>query len=98
MSRYLPSDREGPGRPKGSAWVRHLAAKYTEEAITALAEIARDMEQDGRTRLMAWNAILDRAHGKPAQTIGGEDGEPIKVEASGLLESLKRLADRNSGS
>lgn len=69
MSKYFQPNPAG--RPKSSAWVKHLAAKYTEEALTTLADIMRDADEDGRTRAMAAQALLDRAHGRPAQEING---------------------------
>lgn len=43
-------------------------------------------------RIKAANSILDRVYGKPTVAITGEDGGPLKIEASaGFLEALKRL-------
>lgn len=92
------------GRPKDSKWVRELASRRTEDAIRALTEaLSADHEwtdsngvshtqPDHKIRVLAANALLDRAWGKPRQEITGEDGGAIKVDASaGLLEALKRL-------
>jgi uncharacterized protein (UPF0147 family) len=66
MSKYFPN---AVGRPKSSQWVKHLAAKYTEEAIESIVKIARDEEVPANVRLAAWSAVMDRAHGKPAQEL-----------------------------
>lgn len=104
---FKPGQSGNPGgRPKDSAWVKHLAAKRTEDAIKALADALEATrlvvsakgdvvaeEPDHRVRVAAAQALLDRAHGKPAQAITGEDGGAVKVDTSaGLLETLKRLA------
>lgn len=80
------------GRPKLIAEVRELAGKQTTAAIKTLVECMASCEE-GRVRVAAASAILDRAIGKPTQAITGEDGGTIKVDNSaGLLEILKRLA------
>jgi hypothetical protein len=65
--------RPGAGRPQGSInranrELRDIAQAYTVEAIETLAHIMRSAESDA-TRLSAANALLDRAHGRPTQTI-----------------------------
>lgn len=78
---FQPGNKLG-GRPKDSKWVKHLASQRTEDAIRALTE-ALDAtrvlispkgevvgeEPDHRVRVMAANALLDRAHGKPSQEV-----------------------------
>lgn len=49
--------------------VAQLAKQYTREAITGLAAIARDKRAPAMARVSAWNAVLDRAYGKPAQQV-----------------------------
>lgn len=39
----------------------------------------------------AANAILDRVHGKPAQTVTGEDGKPLEVVID-ILGRLRKLS------
>lgn len=57
------------GRPKETADVRILARQYSAEAIKGLASIARDKKQPGTARAQAWNSLLDRGFGRPAQAI-----------------------------
>lgn len=49
-----------------------------------------------KDRIAAAKELLDRTDGKARQEITGEDGGPLKVDASaGLLEALKRLEGGN---
>lgn len=67
------------GQPKGLTDVRRLAAQHTEEAIGTLVEIARKGRSEP-ARVAAASAILDRAYGKPAQTVVGDPDNPVRVE------------------
>lgn len=76
--------RPGAGRPKGAvskvgADVRALALTHVADAVAGLAKIAKDAGAPPAARVAAWNAILDRAVGKPAQAITGEGGEGAVV-------------------
>ena len=70
------------GRQKALREVEELARKYSVKAIEGLVEIAENANAAAAARIAAWNAILDRAVGKPKQAVevSGEDGEPIAVE------------------
>jgi hypothetical protein len=57
------------GRPKAVEEVRELARELTTEAISILREIMRNTKAPPAARVSAANAILDRGHGKPPQTI-----------------------------
>lgn len=68
--------REGAGRPKGAANkatadIREAAQQYTDEALLVLAEVMREGDS-AAARVAAANAILDRGHGKPRQTIDAD--------------------------
>ena len=61
------------GRQKGTpnkatADVKAAAQVYSAEAIKTLAQIMRTGESEA-ARIAAANAILDRAHGKPTQSV-----------------------------
>jgi hypothetical protein len=61
------------GRRKGTpnkvtAEIREHAQQYTTEALDGLAQIARTSTSDA-ARVAAWNAILDRGHGRPVQAV-----------------------------
>lgn len=103
--------RPGAGRPKGSrnkatqahrATVRELAEAYAEEAISALVDVARN-GSDG-ARVSAAVALLDRAFGKPAQSVemSGKDGGPIQTEdvtrdAESFARRISSLAAAHAG-
>jgi hypothetical protein len=70
------------GRGKGSgnkigSDVRALARDHTADAIDTLANIMRDKAAPPQAQVMAANALLDRAWGKPTQAISGPDGGPL---------------------
>lgn len=67
-----PGERRG-GRKKGTpnkatAEVKALAGKYTEAAIKELARLATKAESEA-ARVAAIRELLDRAHGKPSQSV-----------------------------
>ena len=67
------------GRPKENGHVKELARQYTEAAIKALHDILVDAEAPHAARATAANSLLDRAWGKPAQQITGEDGGAVQI-------------------
>lgn len=68
-----------PGTPnKATSDVKAIAGQYSAEAVNILIEIARTSESDP-ARVSAAKEILDRAHGKPAQAIVGDEDQPIKT-------------------
>src|SRR5918995_1644717 len=68
------------GRPKVPAEVREAAMALTADAIRTLGEIMRDPKAPPATRVTAADKILDRALGRPAQTMD------VKSEKRDLLE------------
>lgn len=69
------------GRPKELAELKELAREHTPMAIEKLAEIAQVADSDA-ARVAAIKELLDRAWGKAAQAITGEDGEKLSVSVS----------------
>lgn len=68
------------GRPKVVADVRALAQAHVADAVAGLAAIANDRTAPPAARVAAWNAVLDRAVGKPPQAHTGEGGEgPVQI-------------------
>lgn len=82
--------REGAGRPKGAvnkatADIREAAQEYSEQALRVLVQVATAGESEA-ARVAAANAILDRAHGKPRQS--------VDVDANvGLVVEVVKFAD-----
>lgn len=59
-----------PGvRNKLTADVKEAAQAFTNDAIETLASIMRAEEQPAAARVAAANALLDRGHGKPQQSV-----------------------------
>jgi len=69
------------GLPKDLREVITLARSHTVTAITALAEIAGDSGAPCAARVSASEAILNRAWGKPKDTVElqGADGAPLPL-------------------
>lgn len=72
----------GKGRVKGSlnkatASIKALAQPYSADAIATLAAIMHDTTAPPPSRVAAASALLDRAHGKPAQALTGADDAPL---------------------
>lgn len=65
------------GRPKAEGEVRELAKKHTAEAVERLVHWMRS--ENPKASPSACVALLDRAWGKPAQAITGEDGAPLTI-------------------
>ena len=70
------------GRPKEIADVRELARQLTPQAIATLETIMNEQRAPASARVAAAEALLNRAWGRPAQTITGDDrddGRPIVI-------------------
>lgn len=63
---------------KATADLKVAAAVYTKEMLLVLVGIANNSESD-TARVAAANSILDRAHGKPTQTLAGDKDNPLLV-------------------
>jgi hypothetical protein len=70
---FLPGQSGNPtGRPALIKKMQELAREQTEDAINTLVACLKD--EDGRVRVSAAVALLDRGYGRPAQSITTEDG------------------------
>jgi hypothetical protein len=86
------------GREKIPESIKKLAKEKSEEALRTIIEIMRSAEKavstkmeivyvpDYPTRLRAAEYVLDRAWGKPAQAITGEEGGPVNIKAEVLTD------------
>lgn len=88
---FQPGQSGNPnGRPKVAPEVRELARALSVEAIETHAAIMRDLDAPPAARGASANAILDRAWGKPAQAVTGEDGEgPVELSLAVHFVSRK---------
>ena len=85
----------GSGRKSGSSNkvtkpVREIAAAYTEEAIHAIAALARNASNEG-VRLRAWQELLDRGHGRPAQEVRGDVTVAQEDAPVDIVELARRI-------
>jgi hypothetical protein len=78
------------GRPKAISLdeIRNIARRKAPGMVDLLARIAEDEEQPAAARVAAANHVLDRAYGKPPQSLADEDGN--------ILEWVALLAERRS--
>lgn len=74
------------GRPKENNEIKELARAHSVEAFERICEMAQCA--DHKIALPACKEILDRAYGKPAQAITGEDGGPVAL--TGLTVTFVR--------
>lgn len=77
--------RDGAGRPKGAvskvtADIREAAQEYSAQALQVLVNVATAGESEA-ARVAAANAILDRAHGKPKQSVDVDANVKAAVSA-----------------
>lgn len=89
MTKFRPGISGNPGgRPKAEGHVRDLARAQTGRAIAALVEALED--QNGRVRVAAATALLDRGWGRPTQVI--EEQSP-EIDMVGRLQEARRRAN-----
>lgn len=79
MAKFQKGQSGNPGgRPKEAAQVKELARKHAPAAIRKLFELMKC--GNPRVEVAAAQAVLDRAYGKPAQAIvGDDDAPPIRI-------------------
>ena len=80
--------RPGAGRKKGSvnkatADIRAAAQEYTDQALNVLVQIATAGESEA-ARVAAANSILDRAHGKPRQSV------EVEADVTATVRKIER--------
>ncbi len=69
--------------------VKVFARPYTEEAVTILVEIMRDTEAPVQARVSAATQVLDRAWGKPKETL------ELEAPAEGLRKVLNDISSED---
>jgi hypothetical protein len=98
MARFQKGQSGNPGgRPKVLGQVQELARQYTAEALETLRDIMRDKKAPPAARALASNSILDRAYGRPPQTVNANvtsrpvrdmsDAELLAIAASEAEEA-----------
>ena len=72
------------GRPRSLAQVAREMSNEGQDLLDALYQIARDPTVPAADRIKAANSFLDRAHGKPV--------ESVKLQAMHLVAQVERPA------
>ena len=67
-----------------------MAQEYAPAALACLGKVMSSSISDP-ARVSAAVALLDRAYGKPAQAVTGEDGGPIEMSVVSRLGGLSYL-------
>jgi hypothetical protein len=94
MSGWGGAGRQGGSPNKVGQDLRDAAAQYPEEALATLALIMRDPEAPHPSRVAASTALLDRAHGRPAQSIQAK----VETAAEFAVAMIPETATTESGS
>ena len=84
------------GRPKLKVNLRELAQENTMEALETLVQVMRTGKPG--ERLVAANAILDRAYGKPSQSIEMSGDRTTLVDLLVSLNTSSAGSDPATGS
>jgi hypothetical protein len=82
-----PGAGRKPGVPnKVTTEIKSIAQQWGPDAIKALAELAglvadkpQAIAQSEQARIAALGMIMDRAYGKPSQTIAGDAENPFRL-------------------
>jgi len=91
--RFRKGESGNPGgRPRADAPVSELAREHTEAALKTLAGVMQDAQAPAPARVRAAEALLDRAWGRPRQTVDADVHQAIDVTGARerLLEMIKR--------
>lgn len=95
--------RPGSGRKRGTpnkatVELKQLAGEYTEEAIQVFVDVMRDPEAPVAVRVAAADKLLDRGHGRPAQSVElantKVDKELLQQLEQDLMARLERARER----
>src|SRR6476646_474893 len=82
---------KGGGRKPIPEDVKEMARALTPDAIKALGEIVKDKNTPPAARVSAATAILDRAYGKPAQTVNANVTVSVLDTMSGSRERRRQV-------
>jgi hypothetical protein len=84
------------GRPKLELSVRELAQQYSTEALETLVHVMRTGKPGDR--ITAANAVLDRAYGRPTQSVEMSGDRSTLVDLLVSLNNSHAVSDPATGS
>lgn len=94
MGQFVKGQSGNPGgRPKGEKEVLELAREASPRAIGRLIELVDST--DPRTAIAAANSVLDRAFGKPTQTLASDPDNPVVPDQAPAVETLAKLTAKD---
>ena len=76
---------------KATADIKALAGAYTDEGVRIMSEVMRG-DPSGAVRVSAFNALMDRAHGKARQPLTGGDAADVALFPLVRVQYVKTLA------
>jgi phytoene/squalene synthetase len=90
MAKFQKGQSGNPGgRPKIVGEVQDLARQHSAQAIETLAAIMKDEKAPPAARALASNSILDRAYGKPPQTLNANvASRPVREMSDAELMAI----------
>lgn len=68
--------------------LRLLARTHTRTAIAVLVGIARSTTAPPTARIAAVNSLLDRGWGRPTQMLASDDGNPVAVRITEIVNDI----------
>jgi hypothetical protein len=90
MPKFQKGQSGNPGgRPKIVGEVQELARQHSGNAIETLAAIMQDKKAPAAARAFASNSILDRAYGRPPQTLNANvASRPVREMSDAELMAI----------
>lgn len=92
---FKPGESGNPaGRTKMPEEFHALAKAAAPEALQLAIRFVRDEAADPRLRLQAAQVVMDRAYGKPQQSVGAEVSGPQGAPLIVTVAELMAMADK----
>ena len=88
MAKWTKGESGNPGgRPTGYGEIREIARQHTDAAIDTLVTVMESQEASPSARVAAATALLDRAWGRPEQSLKASVG-------TSFTEALEKISEQ----